>query len=197
MTISINLCLQELTNKDQDTDVVTLVRNALEHGKQIDHKTFQILCAHDKCRHKTLRVLLNHFLRHNTREALQKPLQMALFQFVHGKHYQERPSQLARVVNLFRLYGANFFQKNHHRKDAFDYAHNTGNHFILDSMLRLSPTNPIRKIRVLLRRERRHPSRRDYMMDFLTNVRHEFTTEKGFLQGRIYSPFLPSFQPNL
>lgn len=178
-------------------DVVLLIRDLLLSGKQVDNDTFQILCSHDKCRFKTFRLLLNHFLRYHPKEALQKPLQNALFQFVRVAHYDERQSHLARVVNLFRLYGADFFQKNNHGKDAFDYAHNTGNHFVLGFMLRLSPYNPIQKIRVLLRRERRHPSRRNYMMNFLNDMKHEFKTEKGFVEGRVYSPFLPTFQPNL
>lgn len=194
-TSPLNILLEQLTDNDHDNDVVSLVRNILE--KHVDNHTLTILCAHDKCRFKTLRLLLNHFLQHKSKAALQKPLQDALFQFVRAKHYQERPSHLVRVVNLFRLYGADFFQKNPRGKDAFDYAHNTGNHFVLDSMLRLSPTNPFRKIRILLRRERRHPSCRDYMLTFLKHMKHEFKTEKGFVEGRVYSPFLPTFQANL
>lgn len=191
-TLPLNKILEQLTDNDHDNDVVPNI-----DGKQVDNHTLTILCAHDKCRFKTLRLLLNHFLQHHPKEQLQIPLQDALFRFARVKHYQERPSSIARVVNLFRLYGADFFQKNPRGKDPFDYAHNTGNHHVLGFMLRLSPKNPIQKISVLLRRERRHPSCRDYMLTFLKNMKHEFKTEKGFVEGRAYSPFLPTFQANL
>lgn len=197
--MSINPVIRSLRPEEQDLATRGLFQTALSQGKQVKGSSIVLLCSQDKARPRALLFLIRQYLKHHGPSDTERKhvMNQALIEFVKQKHYDEPVHRLNKTIGFLRVYGANPLWKDDDGHDALFYAHLTGNHLILEALLRSCPTNPLRRIKTLFQKEQVHPSSREYMKNFLRHMRREFRSEQGFVEGRLYSPFMQIQQENV
>lgn len=185
--------IRQLGNDKSDLDTKEIIQEALTGGSKITRDTIEWLCTHDKCRPQTLKLLIRQYLKtnHPSQQEINNTMNRSLVAFANNSHIHERFLDIKNTVIYLRKHGADPMWKDENGHDALDYAHMEGGSRSLDTLLRSCITNPVRKIKKMLKREQGHPSPRDYMLNFLENKKDDFQTQQGFARKRTYSALMP------